>query len=152
MPRLLCIAALALSACFIAEDAPCDQAADYIADCTGSVPANFADSCDQQTADTVLALDCEAIAGDGKGGKADGYFGWKERGDGCTLNLQCSGELVCRPTGESSGTLGVSDEFCLERGTFGDYCDSDADCDPEPGLKCIGDELFGDNGFCRKPI
>lgn len=152
MSRLLCLAALALSACFIAEDSPCDQAADYIADCTdGEVPANFADSCDQQTAETVLALDCEAIASDGKGGKADGYIGWKDRGDGCTLNLQCSGELVCRPTSEDSGTLGISDKFCLERGTFGDYCDSDADCDGD--LKCIGDDLIGGgNGFCRKPI
>jgi hypothetical protein len=151
MPKLLCISALALSACFIGADTPCEQAEDYVADCTGDVPAGFADSCDDQTAEAVLALDCEALASDAKGGKSDGRFGWKDRGDSCTFNFQCSDELVCRPTGESSGTLGVSDEFCLDRGTFGDYCDSDADCDGD--LKCIGDAILGgDNGFCRKPI
>lgn len=146
-------AALALSACIVSDQSPCDQASDYIKDCTGQVPASFSDTCDDQTAEAVMAFTCDELSSDAKGGgKSDGPIGWKDQGDGCTFNFQCSEELVCRPTTENSGTLGVSDKFCLPRGTFGDLCDSDSDCDGD-ALHCIGDALLGgDNGVCRQPI
>lgn len=154
MSKLLPLAALLAlgGGCMLADDSPCEQAAAYISDCTGSVPDGFAETCDDRTAETVMSLSCDAIAGDAKGdGKNDGAIGWKDQGDSCSFNFQCSGELVCRPTNEDSGTLGINDEFCLERGTFGDFCDADADCEGE--LKCIGDAIVGgDNGFCRQPL
>lgn len=146
---LLCTFVFA-AACSADDPTLCEQAEDYVDECTGDIPADFAVQCTDDTAEGVLRLDCERIANDGKAGKSDGFLGWKEKGDSCIFNFECGGELVCRPTTEEGSNLGTGDKFCFERGSHRDLCDADSDCAGE--LKCIADELFGDNGFCRLPI
>lgn len=148
---LLSTLLLAAAACSADEPTLCDQAEDHVLDCTGAIPADFAGQCTDDVAEGVLILDCERIASDGKAnGKSDGFLGWKAQGDSCIFNFECGGELVCRPTTEQGSDLGTGDKFCFPRGTHRDLCDADADC--EGDLKCINDELFGNNGFCRLPL
>lgn len=53
----------------------CSQAADHIATCTGEVPANLAESCDAERAQTLLAQDCGVVrATAAAAGKADGWW------------------------------------------------------------------------------
>ena len=149
--RALLVLPLVFAAACSAESSLCDEASDYVIECTGSLPEGFADQCTDDTAQAALSLDCARIATDGKAsGKTDGWLGWRDQGDGCVFNFECSGELVCRPTTEDGSNLGTGDKFCFPRGTHRDLCDADADCQGD--LKCINDELFGQNGFCRLPI
>lgn len=147
---LLVIATLILSAGCATDDlSPCEAANDYLIDCLGDqAPADFPETCDQLTAETVMSMSCDQIAADEKVGKAD-LWG-KEQGDSCIFNFQCSDPFVCRPVAPESGTLGTADEFCKQPGSFGELCDSGADCADD--LACVGDDWFGDNGRCRKPI
>jgi hypothetical protein len=149
--RALLLTSLVLAAACAAESTPCEQAEQHVLDCGESVPENFAAQCTDDTAEGLMRLDCERISSDGKAdGKSDGFLGWKEQGDSCIFNFECSAELVCRPTLKQGTNLGTGDKFCFARGSHRDLCDSDADC--EGDLKCINDEFFGDNGFCRLPI
>jgi hypothetical protein len=53
----------------------CTEAADHITTCTGEAPAELAQSCDPNRAETVLAQDCGTVrATAAAAGKADGWW------------------------------------------------------------------------------
>lgn len=129
-------------------DPVCLEAAEILERCSGAAPDDFVAACaeDPAAAEDLVAAECPPGLD-----KSDGWLGWKERGERCWFNWECSGDLVCRPLDlwESGDTA------CMEQGEelgqtevgryCGDWCDDDDDC--ASGLLCRN-EKNDRNGMC----
>jgi hypothetical protein len=132
-------------------DPACQQGAEIIELCAGVVPDDFYQACedDPARAEELTAAECPADMG-----KSDGWFGWREWGERCWFNWECSDGLECRPLGYEI----PSDQACLEPGVelgriylgdyCGDWCDDDDDC--ADGLLCREEGILN-NGMCVSP-
>ena len=129
-------------------DPVCLEAAELLERCSGGAPDEFFASCaaDPAGAEDLIAAECPPGSD-----KSDGWLGWKDRGERCWFNWECSDDLVCRPLELRES----SDTACMETGEelgpasagqyCGDWCDDDDDC--APGLLCRN-ERNEMNGMC----
>lgn len=124
----------------------CAQAKEHLVNCSVKTN-NFASTCDEPFAESLLSLSCSELERGPSGGDTeDGWLGWRGKGEGCTLDWECEGSNICRFSGIAT------DEICLPPGGHGALCDRTPDCDEFTGLECIPAVDSTSPGSCRQPL
>jgi hypothetical protein len=128
------------------EGGVCQEMAHHLVECGRQVPDNFQDVCQANPAQFAAASTAQCDASSDKADTSAIVPLWNGEGDSCTLNLTCSGSLVCIPAEINEvyylGLLDggkITKRVCAEVQGASGPCDSDSDCQSD---KCDFVELL----------